>query len=123
MRRYADELIPTRATLLEKLRAWQDQSSWQQFFDTYWPLIYGVARRAGLTEAEAEDVVQETMFAAAKHLPTFQYDPAIGSFKGWLLTLTRWRIIDQFRKRGPLSAHRSVPGQAGTTDRTDTVDG
>lgn len=101
MRREAEELIATRATLLERLRNWQDQASWQQFFDTYWKLIYSSARTAGLTQAEAQDIVQETMLAAAKHLPNFKYDPAIGSFKTWLLNMTRWRIADQFRKRTP----------------------
>jgi RNA polymerase sigma factor (sigma-70 family) len=99
-----DELIPTRATLIQRLKDWQDQSSWQDFFDTYWKLIYGVALKGGLTAAEAQDVVQETMISVAKHMPTFEYDPAIGSFKTWLLNMTRWRITDQFRKRGPAFA-------------------
>lgn len=99
MAEMTDELIPTRATLLQRLKNWQDQSSWQDFFDTYWKLIYDVAVKGGLTPAEAEDVVQETMIAAAKHMPGFKYDPAIGSFKGWLLNITRWRITDQLRKR------------------------
>lgn len=98
-----DELIPTRATLLQRLKNWQDQSSWQDFFDTYWKLIYNVARKRGLNEAEAQDVVQETMVSVAKHMPTFKYDPAIGSFKAWLWNLTRWRIRDQFRKRETLA--------------------
>jgi hypothetical protein len=99
-----DELIPTRATLIQRLKDWQDQSSWQDFFDTYWKLIYGVALKGGLTAAEAQDVVQETMISVAKHMPTFEYDPAIGSFKTWLLNMTRWRITDQLRKRGPFAA-------------------
>src|SRR6267142_6487584 len=102
-----DELIPTRATLIQRLKNWQDQSSWQDFFDTYWKLIYGVALKGGLTEAEAQDVVQETMISVAKHMPTFKYDRNIGSFKAWLLKLTRWRIIDQLRKRGPLAVNHS----------------
>src|SRR5262245_44647893 len=122
MRRDADELIPTHASLLQRLKVWQDQSSWQRFFDTYWRLIYSVARGAGLTDAEAQDVVQETMIAAAKHLPAFQYNPAIGSFKSWLLTVTRCRIIDQFRKRGPLQMHRSLSSDGATTAGTGTVD-
>jgi RNA polymerase sigma factor (sigma-70 family) len=93
------ELIPTRTTLIQRLKNWQDQSSWQDFFDTYWKLIYGVAVKSGLTKTEAEDVVQETMFSVAKHMPNFKYDRKLGSFKGWLLNMTRWRIIDQFRKR------------------------
>ena len=120
MPHHTDELIPTRASLINRLKDWQDQASWQDFFDTYWKLIYGVARKAGLTDAEAQDVVQETMAATAKHMPTFQYDPAIGSFKAWLLNMTRWRIADQLRKRGPLAAHRPLSSGAGTG--TGTVD-
>jgi RNA polymerase sigma-70 factor (ECF subfamily) len=94
-----DELIPTRATLIQRLKNWQDQSSWQDFFETYWRLIYGVAVKRGLNQPEAQDVVQETMMSVAKHMPNFKYDPAIGSFKSWLLNMTHWRIVDQFRKR------------------------
>jgi len=39
------------------------------------------------------------MVSVAKHMPTFQYDPNIGSFKAWLLNMTRWRITDHIRKR------------------------
>jgi RNA polymerase sigma-70 factor (ECF subfamily) len=112
MPQQSDPLIQTRATLLHRLKNWQDQASWQDFFDTYWRLIYGVARKAGMNDAEAQDVVQETMFAVAKHIPSFQYDPKLGSFKAWLLNMTRWRILDQFRRR------RS--GQAAPPNDTET---
>ena len=115
-----DELIPTRATLLQRLRNWQDQSSWQEFFDTYWRLIYGVARKAGMTEVEAQDVVQETMVSVAQHMPTFKYNPAIGSFKTWLLNMTRWRIVDQMRKRQPSRPHHTSAG--GTATGTATIE-
>src|SRR5262245_37419305 len=49
--------IPTRQSLLVRLKDWDDSTSWKDFFDTYWKLIYGVARKAGLTDAEAQDVV------------------------------------------------------------------
>ena len=99
MAHQTDELIPTRASLIARLKNWEDQLSWQEFFDTYWKLIYGVARKTGMSDAEAQDVVQETMISVSKHVPTFKYDPASGSFKGWLLNMARWRIIDQMRKR------------------------
>jgi RNA polymerase sigma-70 factor (ECF subfamily) len=104
----SDELIPTRATLLQRLKDWQDESSWQEFFDTYWKLIYGVARQAGMTDAEAQDIVQETMAVVARHMPKFKYDPAIGSFKTWLLNVTRWRIIDQKRKPAASANHEPL---------------
>ena len=109
-----EESIATRATLLNRLKDWQDQSSWQDFFDTYWQLIYRVAIQRGLNESEAQDVVQETMVAVAKHMPGFKYDPAIGSFKAWLLNLTRWRITDQYRKRAKYAEHRAYSDEPET---------
>jgi RNA polymerase sigma factor (sigma-70 family) len=119
MSKSEDELLPTRATLLGRMKNWHNQSSWQEFFDIYWKLIYGVARKAGLSDAEAQDVVQETMLSVAKHMPSFKYDPAVGTFKGWLLKLTRWRIVDQFRKRGPIIPHHE---NADDGARTATIE-
>lgn len=94
-----DDLIPTRASLLGRLKDVRDQVSWRQFFDIYWKLIYRTARSVRLTPAEAEDVVQETMVAVWRSIGGFNYDPTMGSFKSWLLTLTRRRIMDHLRKR------------------------
>ena len=112
-------LQATRRSLVERLTNLEDQRHWQEFFETYWRLIYGVARQSGLTDAEAQDVVQETLFSVAKHIPKFKYDPARGTFKAWLLNMTRWRITDQLRKRGPLVEHRA---KADATARTATVE-
>ena len=101
MRDRPDEFIPTRQSLLGRLKNWDDQESWRDFFDTYGKLIYGLARKSGLSDAEAQDAVQETLMAVAKEMPGFKYDPAIGSFKGWLLEVARRRIANQFRRRSP----------------------
>jgi RNA polymerase sigma factor (sigma-70 family) len=119
MRQNENQLIPTRASLIQRLRDWEDQASWQDFFNTYWRLIYGVARKTGLTDAEAQDVVQETLISVAKHMPSFKYDPSIGSFKTWLLNMTRWRIIGQFRKRQPGANRKPVPRNS--TSRISTI--
>jgi len=94
-----DELIPTRHSLLDRLKNWNDQESWRVFFDTYWRLIYRTAIKSGLTDAEAQDVVQETVISVFKAIPEFETRTRKGSFKAWLLHLTGWRIKDQFRKR------------------------
>lgn len=91
--------IATRETLLERLKGIEDHASWLDFFNTYWRLIHGFAVKSGLTEDEAQDVVQDTVLSVARNIPEFQYDPAKCSFKTWLLNLTRWRIVDQLRKR------------------------
>jgi RNA polymerase sigma-70 factor (ECF subfamily) len=99
-----EEFIPTRKSLLSRLKNWDDNASWRDFFDTYWKLIYGVALKAGLTHTEAQDVVQETVLGVAKSIGQFKYDPAVCSFKSWLMQVTRHRIANQFerRKRHPL---------------------
>ncbi len=91
--------IPTRYSLLSRLENWEDWGSWKEFFDTYWQLIYSTAIKSGLTETEAQDVVQETIICVAKDINKFKRDRERGSFKGWLRNLTRWRIADQLRKR------------------------
>jgi RNA polymerase sigma factor (sigma-70 family) len=102
MTRTADyDSIPTRHSLLARMKNWEDQQSWQDFFNTYWKLIYSVARQSGLAHEESEEVVQETVLAVAKKMGEFKNDPAFGSFKSWLLLITRRRIADQFRKRPP----------------------
>jgi RNA polymerase sigma factor (sigma-70 family) len=98
---------PTRRSLVSRLRRWDDQASWDEFFKTYWRLIYSVAIKAGLTDEEAEDVVQETVLGVAKKMGEFRYDPAVCSFRGWLLHVTRLRIQDQFRKRLPVVSHKT----------------
>lgn len=95
----AENPIPTRYTLLSRLKNWDDQDSWKDFFDTYWRLIYAVALKSGLTEAEAQDVVQETIISVAKDIQKFKHNRSLGSFKGWLRNIIRWRIADQLRKR------------------------
>jgi RNA polymerase sigma factor (sigma-70 family) len=120
MARNPDPFIPTRQSLLVRLKDWADDTSWRDFFNTYWKLIYGVAIKAGLTDAEAQDVVQETVIAVAKKIPAFQYDSTRGTFKAWLLQITRRRIVDQFRKRQPVSPSRPRP--AGETRRTATIE-
>ena len=134
MRNQPDPFLPTRQSLLSRLKDWDDHESWRDFFDTYRRLIYGLAVKSGLTNTEAEDVVQETLLAVAKEMPDFKYDPARGSFKGWLLEITRRRIANQVRRRqkhrhataGPLVGEATQPssGQRSEPDqrRTATVE-
>jgi RNA polymerase sigma-70 factor (ECF subfamily) len=90
--------LQTRRSLLSRLRDFEDKDSWQTFFDLYWRLLYNVARRAGLEDGDAQDVVQDTVMAVAKELPEFRYDPERGSFKQWLFRILRRRVSDHFRK-------------------------
>lgn len=94
-----EEINPTRRSLLVRLKDWQDDQSWQQFFDSYWRLVYSVGIKAGLSETEAQEVVQETFITVAKKMPEFNYDPEKGRFRNWLIHTTQWRVYDQLEKR------------------------
>ncbi|HRX54497.1 MAG TPA: sigma-70 family RNA polymerase sigma factor [Verrucomicrobiales bacterium] len=114
----------TRLSLIERLANWEDQRTWDEFYQTYWRLIFSVSLKSGLSSEEAMDVVQETVLAIAKQWKDGQrYDPAKGSFKTWLMNITRWRIADQYRRqaRNPAkpAARRELeePRDTATMDR------
>lgn len=109
-----EDANPTRRSLVSRLHHWDDQASWEEFFNTYWRLIYSFAVKAGLTDQEAEDVVQETVLGIAKKMADFRYDPKVCSFRGWLLHVTRLRVWDQLRKRLPAQAPRTRGTRATT---------
>jgi len=94
----ADDSLLTRRTLLSRLRNLDDQESWRTFFDLYWRLLYNVARKSGLDDPGAQEIVQDTVIAVARKMPEFRYDPARGTCRQWLLRITRRRIIDHRRR-------------------------
>src|SRR5262245_5897944 len=120
-RRVQSPPVATRRSLLSRLKQSNAQESWREFFDTYWRLIYTTALTGGLTDSEAQEVVQETVLTVVRKIKTFRYDPAVGSFKGWLLTIVRWRVADQFRKR-PKQIEPPGVHQARETSGTATLD-
>src|SRR5205085_1461689 len=89
----------TRLSLLAQLKDWSQQTAWRKFDADYSPLLRNVARKAGLNDAEADEVTQETLIAVAKKIGNFQHAGNRGSFRAWLYQQARWRIADQFRAR------------------------
>src|SRR3954471_20337976 len=99
---WTGDLAATPASLLTRLKRSDDHDGWQRFFDTYAGVIHALAVRSGLSPAEADDALQETLLSIAKEMPDFHYDPARGSFKAWLFQISRRRIVDQFRRKARL---------------------
>jgi len=106
-----DEFIPTRLSLLSRLKRWDDQESWREFFDTYWKFLYSIALKAGLSDDDARDMVQETVVAVAKGLREGRFKSAEGSsFKAWLKLIVQRRIASHLRRR-QLPLAQSAPGR------------
>jgi RNA polymerase sigma factor (sigma-70 family) len=107
------ELPDTRPSLLVRLRNAKDRDAWRQFVDIYAPLIYGLARKRGLQDADAADLTQDVFRAVAAAMPMWQYDPKRGSFRGWLYTVARNKLNDFLAQRT-----RITPGSGDSAVQT-----
>jgi RNA polymerase sigma factor (sigma-70 family) len=90
----------TRASLLVRLRDGGDAGAWQEFVRLYAPVIYGFARKRGLQDADAADLMQEVLRSVSNAAKRLEYDPALGTFRGWLFTVTRNKVFNFFESRG-----------------------
>jgi RNA polymerase sigma-70 factor (ECF subfamily) len=88
----------TSTTLLGRLRQPGDQEAWSRFAALYTPLMYYWARKAGLEQEDAADLVQDVFAILIREMPDFEYDRR-KSFRGWLrtVTLNKWR--ERLRRR------------------------
>jgi RNA polymerase sigma-70 factor (ECF subfamily) len=112
--------LETRTSLIVRLRHHADATSWEQFVDAYGRIIHTLALRAGLGPEDAEDATQDALATLARLLPEFRYNPARGSFKSWVLTIARSKIIDTHRRRH--AAARFEPPPPSQPDETSFLD-
>jgi RNA polymerase sigma-70 factor (ECF subfamily) len=97
----------TRASLLVRLRDSANQGAWQEFVTLYGPIVYGFARKRGLQDADAADLMQDVMRSVSSAIGRLDYDRNQGTFRGWLFTITRNKIFSF------LSARRIRPQGSG----------
>jgi RNA polymerase sigma factor (sigma-70 family) len=116
--------LKTRKSLIERLDNWEDRQGWNEFYQIYSQFLFRVARKAGLSDQEAHEAVQETFIGVAKNLSKKKFNVNGGSFKAWLMNQARWRIVDQFRGRKPESAFNrpGAPGGELGDRRTATLE-
>ena len=104
------EAPSTHPSLLRRLRDLRDREAWRLFVEAYAPAVYQYARGQGLQDADAADVTQEVLRGVVGAMDRFVYDPAAGTFRGWLFTHARRRVADFLRGRGaaPVGADDGV---------------
>src|SRR5213082_840768 len=90
----------TRASLLVRLRDGADVDAWQEFVRLYAPVIYGFARKRGLQDADAADLMQDVLRSLSTAMGRLDYKPVRGTFRGWLFTVTRNKLFNFLDSRG-----------------------
>jgi RNA polymerase sigma-70 factor (ECF subfamily) len=98
----------TSPSLLERLRQPADQTAWDRLVELYTPLLYYWARRMGLQEPDAADLVQEVFTVLVQKLPQFTYDKQ-KSFRGWLRTVTLHKWGEKQRRAGVRREAEAAP--------------
>src|SRR3954467_4923767 len=107
----------TRPSLLVRIRDAGDRAAWLQFVEIYAPLVYRFARQRGLQDADAADLAQEVLQAVAAAGRRLEYDPARGTFRGWLFTVARNRLHNFLARRRRYAERHPQPDSAHGLDR------
>ena len=105
----------TRSSVLRQIRDPENHAAWEQFFDQYAHYIFILARRSGLQEADADDLVQTVLVELAQKIQALEYDRRKGKFRTWLAACARHRIADMLRAKYRRGAH-----EIGGFDRSET---
>jgi RNA polymerase sigma factor (sigma-70 family) len=95
----------SRAELVTGLRA-RDESAWREFVQAYGGLIHAVAARLDLSEADREDLFQETCLTALRAIHTLQSADRLAS---WVYTIAYRLGIDRLRRRSEESLEALGP--------------
>jgi len=111
-----DDSPLTRVSLLVKLRDGTNAVAWHEFIRIYGPVVYGFARKRGLQDADAADLMQDVLRSVSSALGRLDYDRSRGTFRGWLFTITRNKVFNF------LSARRIRPQGSGNTTTNQLLD-
>lgn len=91
--------LSTSRSLLIRLRD-EDDDAWTRMVDLYTPLVCYWCRRLNLPEQDLPDVLQEIFRAVATNIGRFHKDRPGDTFRGWLRTISRSKVMDSFRRQG-----------------------
>ena len=93
------QIPPTRASLIVRLPDASDAPAWREFAEIYEPFVYQYARRRGLQDSDARELVQEVFFGVAKAIKRFKPDPDRAKFRTWLFRIARNQLVTLTRKQ------------------------
>lgn len=97
--RNGTDTLPTRPSLLIRMRDRRDTEAWSQFVEVYGPLLQRFLRSHGLQEADSADVTQDILQSVMTAIEKLEYDRNIGRFRGWLFTVAHSKLKNHLHRR------------------------
>jgi RNA polymerase sigma-70 factor (ECF subfamily) len=114
-----NQVPETRDSLLIRLADSADHEAWSAFTAIYRPLIYRVARRRGLQDADAQDLVQQVFISLGKGIEQWLAGAKRARFRTWLHTVARNAVIDQLRSASRVVAAGGTTATMQLQEKTD----
>lgn len=93
------EFPQTRSSLIAQVRSPEDREAWDQFVVIYRPVIYRMARRRGMQDADAQDLVQAVLMRVAGAIHRFEKSGPETRFRHWLRRVASNAIATAFARR------------------------
>jgi RNA polymerase sigma-70 factor (ECF subfamily) len=87
------------SSLLQGVRD-RSPHAWQRLTNLYAPVVARWCRRAGLQDADVDNVLQEVFLAVARKVPDFHRDGPGESVHAWIYTVAQNRVRDHHRRQG-----------------------
>lgn len=108
----------TRSSLLAALQSPADHFAWEEFVLIYRPVFYRMARRRGLQDADAQDLVQQVLVRICRAIETYEQHPGT-RFRHWLRLVANNAISTALSK-----THRDVAeGGTANVEKLDAIPG
>jgi RNA polymerase sigma factor (sigma-70 family) len=98
-------MIATHHSLVARLKEHPCDSDWEKFYRLYEKPILAVAATKGLSEADCQDVLQETMVRMCRH-GFVRYDPT-RRFTPFLFGIAKDCAFDALRRRARRNSHEA----------------
>ena len=93
------EFPETSHSLIERVHDPANGAAWAEFLGIYQPVVYRMARRRGLQDADAQDVVQQVFASIARSIDTWTGGADRPPFRAWLTTVARNAITNALTRR------------------------
>lgn len=95
------EFPETDHSLIDRAKDTTDGASWLEFMEIYQPVVYRLARRRGMQDADSQDVVQQVFASIARSLAGWTASDDQPPFRAWLTTIARNAITTALTRRRP----------------------